>query len=393
MAGDSTSRPLAFDEHAKRQNIVLFGGGGGASAVAPSFARSLPDGDIVVITGVADSGGATGRLRRLFDIPAVGDLRNVASALSTNQAGPLGQRRFCRGDGIEDLAVAMRRFESALAPYDNGYDIGRTLHRAVYDLGREVLGRDPEGLQGQPLGNLVLTQMIRQGMDVAEAIDDYAHRVAIPGNVRIMPSSIDSHTLFMRQGSTVYQGEHEIDVLEVTDPDDVRLWVELTEGGGPVRAYSGAERAIRDADLNVLMPASLWTSIGASTCIPGISQAFMDNRSTGGTLVATANILKAQDTIGLDLPRYMNIIAGLVGREADVALVNDAIEDLPDGVVPFKYEPGQDLGRSTEILAARLLDVSYTASQDPNDAVLRSSVRTDGAALISVLASRSLVRV
>ncbi|MBQ1531139.1 MAG: YvcK family protein, partial [Solobacterium sp.] len=60
----------------QNKKIVVIGGGHGQSAICRGI-KYIEDVDISAIVTVADDGGSTGRLRRQFHIPAMGDIRNV----------------------------------------------------------------------------------------------------------------------------------------------------------------------------------------------------------------------------------------------------------------------------------------------------------------------------
>ena len=65
----------------ERKKVVVFGGGTGASNVLRGL-KHFPV-DITAIITVSDNGRSTGRLRKEFSTPAVGDIRHVLSNLST----------------------------------------------------------------------------------------------------------------------------------------------------------------------------------------------------------------------------------------------------------------------------------------------------------------------
>ena len=66
------------------EKVVVIGGGHGQSAICRGI-KNIPDLDITAIVTVADDGGSTGRLRRHFHIPAMGDIRNVMIALAGSE--------------------------------------------------------------------------------------------------------------------------------------------------------------------------------------------------------------------------------------------------------------------------------------------------------------------
>ena len=86
----------------KRKNIVVIGGGHGQSAICRGI-KNIPDVEISAIVTVADDGGSTGRLRRRFHIPAMGDIRNVMISLAESETlmTDIMNYRFDDPDGTE----------------------------------------------------------------------------------------------------------------------------------------------------------------------------------------------------------------------------------------------------------------------------------------------------
>ena len=62
------------------KKVVLFGGGTGLSHILSELKHY--DLDLTAVVTVADNGGSTGKIRNFYDIPAPGDLRRCAIALS-----------------------------------------------------------------------------------------------------------------------------------------------------------------------------------------------------------------------------------------------------------------------------------------------------------------------
>ena len=66
------------------KKVVVIGGGHGQSTICRGI-KNIDNIDITAIVTVADDGGSTGRLRRQFHIPAMGDIRNVMTALAAEE--------------------------------------------------------------------------------------------------------------------------------------------------------------------------------------------------------------------------------------------------------------------------------------------------------------------
>ena len=63
-----------------KKKVVVIGGGHGQSAILRGI-KKIEEIELTAIVTVADDGGITGRLRRHFNIPAMGDIRNVLISL------------------------------------------------------------------------------------------------------------------------------------------------------------------------------------------------------------------------------------------------------------------------------------------------------------------------
>ena len=94
----------------KHKHIVVIGGGHGQSAICRGI-KNIPDVDISAIVTVADDGGSTGRLRRRFHIPAMGDIRNVMISLAESETlmTDIMNYRFDDPDGMLDAQMNLHR--------------------------------------------------------------------------------------------------------------------------------------------------------------------------------------------------------------------------------------------------------------------------------------------
>lgn len=67
------------------KNVVVIGGGTGLSVMLRGM-KQIENIDLTAIVTVADDGGSTGRIRRQFHIPAMGDVRNVMCAMAEEES-------------------------------------------------------------------------------------------------------------------------------------------------------------------------------------------------------------------------------------------------------------------------------------------------------------------
>ena len=188
------------------KNVVVIGGGTGLSTLLRGL-KLFPM-NITAIVTVADDGSSTGRLRKEFDMPAVGDLRHVMAALSDDEtlAQDLLQYRF------------------------NTYS----------DLDKHALG------------NLVVTAMYNITGSLTKSLESLSKIFNIKG--KVLPISEDKAVLVAetKDGKTIV-GESKItkagkQIKRIYYKNRVRVTSEVLE-------------AVKNADLIVLSMGSLYTSI------------------------------------------------------------------------------------------------------------------------------------
>jgi len=261
--------------------IVALGGGTGLStllrglksyAAAPREARdaSRPIADLAAIVTVTDDGGSSGRLRREYRILPPGDLRNCMVALSRDEAllSRLFQYRFQAGGS----------------------------------------------LKGHSFGNLFLAALTKVTGDFPEAVRLCSEVLAIRG--RIFPATSQLVTLKAElAGGRVVSGETRIS----RSRERIRRVRLEPPRVGPL---AGALEAIREADLILLGPGSLYTSIIPNLLVAGVADAI---RRARATRVYIANIMtQPGETDGYSVTEHVRAIydhAG--GRIFDWAVINN----------------------------------------------------------------------
>jgi len=221
--------PLVDLVHERRQSdfllrgprVVAVGGGTGLSTLLSGI--KLYTSNITAIVTVTDTGGSSGRIRDEMDMLPPGDIRNCLVALA--EAGPL----------IRDLF--QYRFE------------------------------DGEGLKGHSFGNLFITALSKVTGDFEKAITESSKVLAIRG--RVLPSTLEKVTLvgeFM-DGTSL---EGETNITDAAKPlRSIRLKPE------DCQPHPEALDAIESADLIILGPGSLYTSVLPNLLIPAIGEALV----------------------------------------------------------------------------------------------------------------------
>lgn len=206
------------------KKVVVIGGGTGQSIILRGL-KLLPDIELSTIVTVADDGGSTGRLRRAYQIPAMGDIRNVM--------------------------LAMAESESLLNELMN-YRFEPNEEEAESELG------------GHNLGNIILTALTTKSGSFMEAISLISRVLKVKGD--IIPSTSQVVTLYAHMDDgTIVKGESNIPKAKNKIKD-----VFYNE---PVTATKQAVKAIEQADLIVFGIGSLYTSICANLIIGDIRKA------------------------------------------------------------------------------------------------------------------------
>ncbi|MDZ4241661.1 MAG: gluconeogenesis factor YvcK family protein, partial [Candidatus Omnitrophota bacterium] len=199
--------------------IVAVGGGHGLSHLLLGLKEYSAN--ITAIVTVADSGGSSGRLREEFNIAAPGDIRNclVALADAPKLMGNLFQFRFSK--------------ESQL--------------------------------QGHNFGNLFLTAMIQITGDFEKAVEESSRVLSIRG--KVVPSTVSNvHLVAEYIDGTITEGEAKIPGAGVKIK---RVFLKPADCAPTANALE----AIKAADVIVLGPGSLYTSVIPNLIIPGMSEA------------------------------------------------------------------------------------------------------------------------
>ncbi len=236
----------------KKTNIVVIGGGTGLSAILRGL-KTFPV-DITAIITVADDGGSSGRLRKELDIPPPGDIRNVLAALS--EVEPLVEQLF------------QHRFE-------NG-----------------------NGLSGHTLGNLLLAGMTSITGDFAKGVNELSKVLNVRG--KVLPAANRSIILKAEMvDGTIIEGESKI-------PKHGKKIKRVFLTPGDIDPLPESIAAIKKADVIVMGPGSLYTSIIPNLLVPGIADEIV--RSTAKKVYICNVMTQPGETEGYKASDHLNAI-------------------------------------------------------------------------------------
>lgn len=241
--------------------VVALGGGTGLPVVLRGLKRTLANtgGTLTGIVTVTDDGGSSGRLRRRYNTLPMGDIRNCLVALS------------------EDEPLMTRLFQ---------YRYG-----------------GPGELGGHSLGNLIPTALADFRRSYLKAIETSGQVLAIRG--RILPSTLQNVVLRARlRDGRVLRGESR--VSKATSAIDRVETVPAWPAPAP-----GVLRALREADLIVLGPGSLYTSIIPNLLVRGVARTIARSRAAR---VLVGNLMtQPGETAGFTAATHLSAILRSAG--------------------------------------------------------------------------------
>lgn len=274
--------------------IVAIGGGTGLATLL----RGLKNysGNITAVVTVADDGGSSGRLRRSLGLLPPGDLRNCIAALSDDEdlLTQLFQYRFSEGDDLAGHSFG-NLFIAALAGATGSFDQG------ILEAGRVLAIR----------GRVLPATLADVSLVAEKTPEPNAQAVRIKGE-----SSISAH------------------------PGRI-LRVQLEPNSPP--AYPGAIHAILNADMIVIGPGSLFTSVIPPLLVRDVSEAIEASRAFK---VYICNMTtQPGETDGFDVQAHLQALEDHVGEGLiDLLLLNDDFDaDLPEGIAWVRVSPGRRL--------------------------------------------------
>lgn len=322
---------------ARGPRIVAIGGGTGLSGLLRGLKEHTSN--LTAVVTVADDGGSSGVLRTELGIPAVGDIRNCVVALADAEPlmGRLLQYRF-PGSGPASPGSA----RSA-------------------EPGEPEPATQPAGLGGHAVGNLLLAALVQvQDGDFEQGVREMNRVLAVRG--RVVPATGTAITLHARlDDGTEVEGQSRIARSSPVD----RVWVEPAD----VRPTEDALNAIAEAEIIVLGPGSLFTSLLPALLVSGVREAVAASRAL--VLFACNVATQPGETGGFDLADHLDALARHgAGHLPDIVLANNRFDALaPRGWVgePVRLRwPPASASPAPRLVLADLVDPANAHHHAPD---------------------------
>jgi len=291
----------------KGARIVAIGGGTGLSMLLKGIKKYTNN--ITAVVTVGDDGGSSGRLREEMGILPPGDIRNCIAALADD----------------EDLITKLFQYR-----FKNG-----------------------EGLEGHSFGNLFLTALCSITGNMVKAVKESSNVLNIRGVV--LPATLDDMKLSAEfEDGRIVNGESSIPEAHGKIK---RLFTKPTVCNALPEVLS----AIANADLIILGPGSLYTSVIPNLLVAGIVDAI---EQSSAKKIYVCNIMtQPGETDNYSVASHLNaLIAHSNGKKiVDAVLVNNALPDnISDnyakmGSIPVRLDMENVVPTGVQVVAQKLI--------------------------------------
>ena len=259
----------------RKPKVVVLGGGSGISVVLRGL-KYLPI-DLTAIVSVADDGGSSGALRKEFDSPPPGDLRNVLIALSDVE--PI----------IEDVFQYRFKEESSIGAH--------------------------------PLGNLLIMAMNEITGNIGDAVDRLRKLFNI--KAKILPATLEKVFLYAEtESGKIVEGESNIPFSK----EEIKRVFYKNERKAPLENL----KALEEADLVVFGIGSLYTSLIPNLLLKGVKESL---KKTKGKVVYVCNAMQQPgETEGYDALAHIEAICEVIGEGIIDEVIVDTVE-IPEEIL------------------------------------------------------------
>lgn len=276
----------------KRPHILVIGGGTGTSVLLSGL-KKYPVSLSAIIT-TADDGSSSGMLRKEFNMIPPGDIRQCLIALAKGNFNYLNDR------------------------FHEGF------------------------LHGHTLGNLLITLFYQKNNDFQQAIDQLLQLVGAEGS--LIPMTLRPVTLVATLASgKKLEGEHAVTVSK-----EIRNNLKkLTLTPRLVKANPRAIKAIAEADLIVVGPGNLYSSVLPNVLVPEIKQALVASRAKK---VYVANLFtQTGHTDNFSVNDFLNVLKKYFGKDIFDQVIYNTGTVSPDLIKEYAGAVGSAVSFSADM--------------------------------------------
>ncbi|MBL40405.1 MAG: hypothetical protein CL761_03670 [Chloroflexi bacterium] len=252
-----------------KKAVVFFGGGTGLSRILKSANKAKKeDQNFVSIVSTFDNGGSSGKLRDLYDIPAIGDIRKVLSSCVSDQIHNLLEYRF-----------------------------------------------DSKSFEPHTIGNLILLSCIKQNMSIQDAIDNYREIFQI--KQLVYASSEIPSDLTIESNEITISGE--VNINNFVDENNKIIDIRLKKRDVP--ANKKALKSLSNSSMIIFSPGDFYTSLIASILPKGYIEKISNLRNNS---IWFANCNLTQKTLFDQIKFFRNKMKGFLPKK----IIHDSPRDL-----------------------------------------------------------------
>lgn len=298
--------------------VVAVGGGTGLSMLLKGI-KNITNNVTAVVT-VGDDGGSSGRLREEMGILPPGDIRNCIAALADD----------------EDLVTKLFQYR-----FKTG-----------------------EGLEGHSFGNLFLTALCSITGDMVRAVKESSNVLSIRG--RVLPATLDDMKLAAEmEDGRIINGESNI-------PEAHGKIKRLFTNPKNCKALEDVITAIKEAELIILGPGSLYTSVIPNLLVEEIAQEIVKSKAKK---IYVCNIMtQPGETDGYSVSDHVMALIKHANNKkiVDAVLVNDS---LPKNLAQ-KYEQAGSFPVQADYANIKKLGISVCSKkliEDSKEGLVRHS--------------------
>jgi uncharacterized cofD-like protein len=318
MAGLYGSLPEALYNYRRRgrgPKIVVIGGGHGQANVLRGLKQYTAN--LTAVVTVADDGGSSGRLRRELGILPPGDFRNCIAALA------------------DDESLITRLFQYRFA--------------------------GGEDLSGHSFGNLFISAMVGITGSFESALTESSGVLAVQGQV--LPCTLETVILcadVQKDDGTLVRVYGESEIPEARG-QVLRVMLVPTAP----RAYPATVRAILEADMVVIGPGSLYTSIMPNLLVPQVTQALQATQAPTVYICNTAT--QYGETDGYTAREHLLALEKHLGTDViSTAIMNTHFPQTQRAKGVQWVKPDLETERGLRVIMTDLVDETSSGEHQSN---------------------------